>query len=106
MRRSGIFFFFSSRRRHTRSLCDWSSDVCSSDLRPIISGELGVARVIERGADPLGFGAVERGAGLIDRITLQDQTLVDGSDRCVRSGDCRLTLGNGAALVAVGDREE
>src|SRR5438034_2628839 len=24
-------FFFSSRRRHTRSLCDWSSDVCSSD---------------------------------------------------------------------------
>src|SRR5438034_2191398 len=27
-------FFFSSRRRHTRSLCDWSSDVCSSDLNP------------------------------------------------------------------------
>src|SRR5476649_2100355 len=25
-------FFFSSRRRHTRSLCDWSSDACSSDL--------------------------------------------------------------------------
>src|SRR5438477_2525314 len=33
---SGInldFFFFSSRRRHTRLTCDWSSDVCSSDLR-------------------------------------------------------------------------
>src|SRR2546427_10148086 len=28
----GIFFFFSSRRRHTRFDCDWSSDVCSSDL--------------------------------------------------------------------------
>src|SRR5438034_6479390 len=28
----GLMFFFSSRRRHTRSLCDWSSDVCSSDL--------------------------------------------------------------------------
>src|SRR5690242_20954024 len=27
------FFFFSSRRRHTRLTCDWSSDVCSSDLR-------------------------------------------------------------------------
>src|SRR5438034_8164882 len=26
-------FFLSSRRRHTISLCDWSSDVCSSDLR-------------------------------------------------------------------------
>src|SRR6266568_7712844 len=27
-----LFFFFSSRRRHTRWNCDWSSDVCSSDL--------------------------------------------------------------------------
>src|SRR5258706_2771186 len=27
-----IFFFFSSRRRHTRLVSDWSSDVCSSDL--------------------------------------------------------------------------
>src|SRR5262245_62379546 len=29
-----VFFFFSSRRRHTRCLSDWSSDVCSSDLKP------------------------------------------------------------------------
>src|SRR5262245_38113003 len=28
----GVWFFFSSRRRHTRCLSDWSSDVCSSDL--------------------------------------------------------------------------
>src|SRR2546430_12158577 len=27
-----MLFFFSSRRRHTRFDCDWSSDVCSSDL--------------------------------------------------------------------------
>src|SRR5437868_10072504 len=35
MRMQCIFyiFFFSSRRRHTRSKRDWSSDVCSSDLR-------------------------------------------------------------------------
>src|SRR2546421_2517716 len=31
---SKSFFFFSSRRRHTRSDRDWSSDVCSSDLIP------------------------------------------------------------------------
>src|SRR5204862_5723736 len=31
--RLSLPFFFSSRRRHTRSLRDWSSDVCSSDLR-------------------------------------------------------------------------
>src|SRR3954466_16431044 len=27
-----VLFFFSSRRRHTRLSCEWSSDVCSSDL--------------------------------------------------------------------------
>src|SRR5256886_3348755 len=31
-RRAVCLFFFSSRRRHTRFDCDWSSDVCSSDL--------------------------------------------------------------------------
>src|SRR2546430_3984830 len=31
------FFFFSSRRRHTRFDCDWSSDVCSSDLDAIVA---------------------------------------------------------------------
>src|SRR2546422_5435257 len=34
-----VFFFFSSRRRHTRCSRDWSSDVCSSDLfhgRPVL----------------------------------------------------------------------
>src|SRR2546430_9115024 len=34
----GVVFFFSSRRRHTRFDCDWSSDVCSSDLRSPIVG--------------------------------------------------------------------
>src|SRR2546430_17718897 len=32
-----MFFFFSSRRRHTRFDCDWSSDVCSSDLLGAVS---------------------------------------------------------------------
>src|SRR5207249_8025274 len=32
LRAPSAFFFFSSRRRHTRSKRDWSSDVCSSDL--------------------------------------------------------------------------
>src|SRR2546430_12609601 len=35
--RAGGFFFFSSRRRHTRFDCDWSSDVCSSDLQRLSS---------------------------------------------------------------------
>src|SRR5256886_7110816 len=33
-----LFFFFSSRRRHTRFDCDWSSDVCSSDLGDVVLG--------------------------------------------------------------------
>src|SRR5258706_8734113 len=33
-----FFFFFSSRRRHTRLVSDWSSDVCSSDLRALLAG--------------------------------------------------------------------
>src|SRR3712207_8602318 len=32
-----VFFFFSSRRRHTSYLRDWSSDVCSSDLEAVDS---------------------------------------------------------------------
>src|SRR5215204_7390733 len=40
-----FLFFFSSRRRHTISLCDWSSDVCSSDLAFFGYGELGVSAV-------------------------------------------------------------
>src|SRR5215470_18659229 len=31
------FFFFSSRRRHTRCYRDWSSDVCSSDLHRLVT---------------------------------------------------------------------
>src|SRR2546430_11869694 len=47
MRCCSFFFFFSSRRRHTRFDCDWSSDVCSSDLssRPCrATGSLGSRR--------------------------------------------------------------
>src|SRR5690606_31714310 len=36
---SAVIFFFSSRRRHTRFSRDWSSDVCSSDLFPLIQGD-------------------------------------------------------------------
>src|SRR3989475_5757524 len=45
-----LFFFFSSRRRHTRFDCDWSSDVCSSDLQ---SGAPRTIVGIEE--DPRGF---------------------------------------------------
>src|SRR5688500_20329688 len=37
-----MYFFFSSRRRHTRLQGDWSSDVCSSDLQPVAKGPASV----------------------------------------------------------------
>src|SRR5436853_4008197 len=57
------FFFFSSRRRHTRCLSDWSSDVCSSDLR--------FAPPSERGDRREGGANLERNAG-------KDQLLASG----------------------------
>src|SRR5256886_8441947 len=45
------FFFFSSRRRHTRFDCDWSSDVCSSDLAQAeAADEIGVVVLDDDGA--------------------------------------------------------
>src|SRR5262249_59454930 len=52
-----LFFFFSSRRRHTRLVSDWSSDVCSSDLPP--------AHGPDRALVVFGFAvAILSGAGL------------------------------------------
>src|SRR6266480_6028906 len=46
-----MFFFFSSRRRHTRLTCDWSSDVCSSDLKPT-AGEVRYRNTLLNGLKP------------------------------------------------------
>src|SRR6266576_22795 len=48
LRRATAVFFYSSRRRHTRSLRDWRSDVCSSDLG---SRARGVCWVVDDGRD-------------------------------------------------------
>src|SRR6266478_8835751 len=66
-----VFFFFSSRRRHTRFDCDWSSDVCSSDLQlelEIEDIELGGVRIEPaafRQREPRSvFGVIAREAAL------------------------------------------
>src|SRR2546430_10695541 len=55
------FFFFSSRRRHTRFDCDWSSDVCSSDLSHSFSRPSSneIQRSIEPGATTAGSRLAE-----------------------------------------------
>src|SRR5262245_7588833 len=66
---STVNFFFSSRRRHTRCLSDWSSDVCSSDLLKVIAARRG-------GAPPPLRAFLEKGADFVverDLITLVER---------------------------------
>src|SRR3989475_9636970 len=82
------FFFFSSRRRHTRFDCDWSSDVCSSDLKPQpvetratwIDGTRMKTAVYDRAT--LGHGHVIKGPAIIGEYS--STTLVP------RDFECRL----------------
>src|SRR6516225_3133033 len=55
---NSFFFFFSSRRRHTRLTCDWSSDVCSSDL--IVPASDACGEVVEIGEDVIRFAVGDR----------------------------------------------
>src|SRR6266568_5312146 len=64
-------FFFSSRRRHTRWNCDWSSDVCSSDLEIVAAS----------GIDPR-LLQIE----VTERLALGDDGAVDALERLRRAG--------------------
>src|SRR5437588_8939689 len=67
-----LFFFFSSRRRHTRSLCDWSSDVCSSDLPPQEDMVVRVGKALkaswDRSVDETKHGRVLKFASLDEAV--------------------------------------
>src|SRR2546430_6223761 len=80
-------FFFSSRRRHTRFDCDWSSDVCSSDLE-VRGLELRALAVTEDGVDDgvllpqrLQHAGVRGEPGLRALRRLQCELLVEDPDR-------------------------
>src|SRR2546426_9778000 len=70
-----IFFFFSSRRRHTRLQGDWSSDVCSSDLRTV---EL---------------------AGMVEHVDFVEQQSAEGEEGRLRP-DMIIQLPAGRTVVA------
>src|SRR2546429_1321003 len=82
-----FFFFFSSRRRHTRCSRDWSSDVCSSDLRVVARAEAAARGVLWDHA------AVRR---------LEDVEVVRG----VPEGERALGRGLGGAHTDVRQRRE
>src|SRR5260221_5702193 len=69
---SVAFFFFASRRRHTRSLCDWSSDVCSSDLRLTLPAPRDGLELIGEAAAELRRAGIEVSDLGLRRPTLDD----------------------------------
>src|SRR5436190_7923421 len=71
-------FFFSSRRRHTRSLCDWSSDVCSSDLTCVDAASLEVkATIALEGKPELAVESPDKG---LVYVNLEDKSSVCAID--------------------------
>src|SRR2546430_14491570 len=76
-----FIFFFASRRRHTRFDCDWSSDVCSSDL-DIYAADLNRIEVLEGPQGTL-FGAGAE-AGVIRYIT--NEPKLDVTEANVKAG--------------------
>src|SRR2546427_8286075 len=74
-----VFFFFSSRRRHTRFDCDWSSDVCSSDLRPRLVTTTAEFHTIRRQLDRL----AEEGIAVVKVSALPAATLAERLARTV-----------------------
>src|SRR5438270_13942090 len=59
MKLNSCFFFFSSRRRHTRFDCDWSSDVCSSDLSQTLSGRTFIPQILASTASEQDIAAAQ-----------------------------------------------
>src|SRR2546427_12515837 len=99
-----VGFFFSSRRRHTRFDCDWSSDVCSSDLQydgiiagnpgtrlPLaaianIAGAQGYAKLATTTQD-LGTGFTQAERRLVSQAVLARCDALDGAtDGMVQAG--------------------
>src|SRR5258707_5769015 len=66
---TSMFFFFSSRRRHTRYWRDWSSDVCSSDLfRELLAHFGGANGFVAHFGDNVGGGGFAGAGGLRHEI--------------------------------------
>src|ERR1041385_7935910 len=102
-------FFFSSRRRHTRCSRDWSSDVCSSDLRfhPAADAHAGNSRTRLRGASPFETAFVKARFALRPHPTAAEAR-AGAASRCVghlrrptRTADPARAMLSGAVMAGV-----
>src|SRR5438045_6487347 len=74
-------FFFSSRRRHTRCLSDWSSDVCSSDLGYELTLASRRLERVQAAAEELGAFAVAADVGNADDCQRSEERRVGKESR-------------------------
>src|SRR5256886_16151200 len=96
-RRCSVSVFFSSRRRHTRFDCDWSSDVCSSDLVFTTVGQRNVELVKRLGADV----AIDYRSARFEDVAKDCDVVLDsaGGDTLVRCFEC---VKPGGVVVSIG----
>src|SRR5688572_3884623 len=98
-----FFFFFSSRRRHTRFDCDWSSDVCSSDLswatKRLPHGLTAVNTVAKQ---LLSITAISVHEKKSKRKSLRRIEVVMHEQLSIRRPIARDTIGDAALIRAVG----
>src|SRR5207245_4932567 len=77
----GSFFFFSSRRRHTRCYRDWSSDVCSSDLDLVVIGDMLELGVLSADAHEIAGREAARAADVLVGVGGLSETIVAAAKR-------------------------
>src|SRR6266480_5588261 len=101
-----VFFFLSSRRRHTRLTCDWSADVCSSDLFRG-EGDRGLIAVMTVGDVELGPAGERRelARGRPGHAPHADADAVELGARH-RHAARGLRQGPGQSMVEVGSEQE
>src|SRR3712207_5251744 len=94
-----IYFFFSSRRRHTRYWRDWSSDVCSSDLVVSHAGPFTPEDAAAPPPDPAMFGMAADDDGIRTDLMLEHNmrwlTTFEPDFEAIRRAPTRLVLAAG-----------
>src|SRR5205085_6763536 len=105
--------FFSSRRRHTRFDCDWSSDVCSSDLdevddaRRYDMGERDHFVSMEMAAIGMEMMAGWGNDAIVERLSMLTGKLAEGLGNLgVRSEERRVGKGGRSRGAAEGEQEK
>src|SRR5437762_14101107 len=96
-----LAFFFSSRRRHTRYIGDWSSDVCSSDLIPMAYARLSETYGPSTRLDLPGLGLVSGGLLAVVWGLVRANELGWTSATIVRSEERRVGKGCGVRAWSV-----